>query len=254
MTPLLRGMRLFLALALAAALAGCASTRAGIIAEEPPRHTVAEFSDDERLVGVDDPWEEFNLKMYRFNYNFDKYVALPVVRAYEFVTPVPVQAGVSNFFGNVGEFRTFYNSVLQGKGGKALVTLGRLLANTTIGLGGLFDPATPMGLKKQTEDFGQTLGVWGAGPGPYLVLPILGPNTVRSTGGLAVDGAVRYAALRPIFNGMEEGTWILSGLQALEAIDLRHRTRFRYYDTGYPFEYYIIRYLYLRYSDFQAMK
>lgn len=247
-------LHMMAALLLFAVLSGCASTRPNLLPEEPPMHTPAEFSDDERLIGVHDPWEEVNLKLYRFNYNFDKYVFLPVVRGYEYVTPAFVQAGVSNFFSNVGEFRTFYNSVLQMKGKKSLVTLGRFVTNTTIGIGGLFDPATCLGMKKQAEDFGQTLGVWGADAGPYLVVPVFGPNTVRSAGGLAVDGGIRYLVLDGPFDRLENGFWILSGLSLLEAVDTRHRIPFRYYETGYPFEYYIVRYLYLRYSDFLLMK
>jgi phospholipid-binding lipoprotein MlaA len=251
-TPLIR--RAFLMLALVAALAGCAAPRASVLPEEPPMHTAAEFSDDENLLEVNDPWEEFNLKMYRFNYNFDKYVFIPVVAAYEDIAPVFVQTGVSNFFSNVGEFRTFYNSLLQFKGKKSLVTLGRFLTNSTIGVGGLFDPATRMGMKRQSEDFGQTLGAWGLDAGPYFVVPVLGPNTLRSAGGFAVDSGVRWLAVKRPFDNIENGQWILTGIEALEAVDARHRMPFRYYETGYPFEYYIVRYLYLKYSEFQLMK
>lgn len=249
-------VRFVLAVALvSAAFAGCAATRTGTVAEIPPLHTAAEFADDEKLIGAYDPWEKFNLEMYRFNYNFDKYVYLPVVAGYEFITPVAVQKGITNFFENVGEIRNFYNSALQLKGKKSAITLGRFLTNTSIGLGGLFDPATPLGMKKQYEDFGQTLGVWGAGPGPYLVAPVLGPNTVRSAGGFAVDAGVRYAILSaPLENNVGNGAQVSYGITGVEAVDARHKISFRYFESGYPFEYYIVRYLYLKYSEFQEMK
>jgi len=256
-----RTLRILLALFLALSLAGCAATSAvrlpsEISAEVPARHTVAEFSDDERVASIDDPWEGFNRRMYRFNYYFDKYVFLPVVSGYEFITPVVVQRGVSNFFGNIGEVRTFYNSVLQLQGSKGLTTFGRFLTNTTIGIGGLFDPATSLGLKKQNEDFGQTLGYWGAGSGPYLVLPVLGPNTLRSAGGFAADAGIRFAMINAVdpFENVRHGNAVLAGITGLEGIDVRHRQRFRYYDSGYPFEYEMVRFLYYKMGELQVMK
>lgn len=234
---------------------GCAATRTEIKADAPPMHVASEFNDDEKLIGVNDPWEEFNLEMYRFNYNFDKYIYLPVVAGYEFITPVAVQKGITNFFENIGEIRNLYNNLFQFKGKRSLITLGRFLTNTTIGIGGFFDPATPLGLKEQYEDFGQTLGWWGVGAGPYLVVPVLGPNTVRSTGGFAVDAGIRYAILSaPLENNLENGTLVSYGVNAVEAVDARHKISFRYFESGYPFEYYIMRYLYLKYSDFQLIK
>ncbi len=103
-------------------------------------------------------------------------VFLPVVNGYEYITPVPVQTGVSNFYNNINEVRTFYNSLLQAKGEKSLITFSRFLTNTILGIGGLFDPATYFDLKRQNEDFGQTLGVWGVGAGPYLVITGPGPR------------------------------------------------------------------------------
>jgi phospholipid-binding lipoprotein MlaA len=169
-----------------------------------------------------------------------------VVSGYEFITPTVVQDGVTHFFTNIGEVRTLYNSLLQLKAEKALITLGRFVTNTTLGIGGLFDPATSLGLSQQKEDFGQTLGVWGVGTGPYLVLPILGPNTVRSATGFAVDAGIRYAILSAIgpFENIQGGTGIQVGISALEAVDLRHKERFRYYESGNPFEYYMVRFLY----------
>jgi len=256
-----RTFRVLLALFAVLSMAGCAATSAvrlpsEISAEVPARHTVAEFSDDERVAGIEDPWESFNRSMYRFNYYFDRYALLPVVSGYEFITPVVVQKGISNFFGNIGEVRTFYNSVLQLKGRKGLTTFGRFLTNTTIGIGGLFDPATSLGLKKQNEDFGQTLGYWGAGSGPYLVLPVLGPNTLRSAGGFAADAGIRFAVINAVdpLENVDHGNAVLAGITVLEGVDMRHRQKFRYYDSGYPFEYEMVRFLYYKMGELQVMK
>jgi phospholipid-binding lipoprotein MlaA len=237
------------ALYLALSLGGCATTTtAHLPLVVPAMHSESEFSDDEKIADVADPWEGFNRRMYKFNYHFDEYFFLPVVSGYEFITPTFMQKGVSNFFGNVGEVRTLYNSLLQLNGKTFLTTAGRFLTNTTIGIGGLFDPATPLGLKKQGADFGQTLAYWGVDPGPYLVVPVLGPNTVRSAGGFAVDAGIRFAAISAIdpFGNVDNGTTILAGISTLEAIDLRHKEKFRYYESGYPFEYYIVRFLYYK--------
>ena len=230
---------------LVATLSGCAARPAVLPDEAPPMHTVSEFSDDENVSRTRDPWEGFNRSMYRFNYEADRFVFLPVVTAYEKATPRFARTGVSNFFGNLREVRTLYNSVLQAKGKKSLVTLGRFLANSTIGIGGLFDPATAFGWKRENENFDRTLETWGVGTGPYLVLPVLGPNTVRSAGGFAVDGGVRWAMMNAIdpFGGTGARTEIEEGTTGLETVDLRYGESFRYYDSDYPFEYYMVRYL-----------
>jgi len=252
-----RGMTTAFVLLLALSVEGCATTNAVRLSPEiPAMHSAAEFSDDERVAGIEDPWEGFNRSMYRFNYYFDRYVFLPVVSGYEFITPVVIQKGISDFFGNIGEVRTFYNSVLQLKGGKSATTFGRFLTNTTIGIGGLFDPATSLGLKRQSGDFGQTLGYWGAGSGPYLILPVLGPNTLRSAGGFTADAGVRFAAINAIdpFENVGHGNVILAGITALEGVDVRHRQEFRYYESSYPFEYEMVRYLYFIMGELQTMK
>ena len=252
-----RMLSVVLTLFLTLSIMGCATTSAVCRpAEIPAMHSVQEFSDDERVTQIEDPCKGFNRSMYRFNYHVDKYVLLPVVSGYEYVTPVFVQNGVSNFFGNIGEIRTLYNSLLQLKGGKSLKTFGRFLTNTTIGIGGLFDPASPMGLKKQNADFGQTLGYWGAGSGPYIVLPVLGPNTFRSTGAIAVDSGIRFAMIHATdpFENVDNGNALLTGITVVESIDTRHREKFRYYDSGYPFEYEMMRYFYYKIGELQVMK
>jgi phospholipid-binding lipoprotein MlaA len=233
-------------LALALYLTGCAASNAHIASEIPPMHTVSEFGDDESVSHTEDPWEGFNKGMYKFNYEADRFVFLPVVNAYETAAPGFVQTGVSNFFANIREVRTLYNSILQAKGKKSLVTLGRFLTNSTIGIGGLFDPAASFGWRQQQEDFDRTLETWGIGTGPYLVLPLLGPSTARNASGLAVDGAVRWAVVSSIdpFGVTGAGSEIEMGATALEAVDLRHRESFRYYESDYPFEYYMVRYIF----------
>jgi len=246
--------RVLIALALALSLSGCATTT--LPPEQPPMHTVDEIK-DERVNIYEDPWEGFNHNLYNFNYYFDKYFFLPVVSGYEFVTPNIVQTGVSNFFANIVELRNFTNSVFQLNGTKSATTLGRFLTNSTIGIGGLFDVATPMGLTPYKEDFGQTLGYWGSGAGPYLVLPILGPSNVRDTTGFLVDAGIRYgvslAIDLPHHMDKDTANAIEIGLQTLEAIDKRHNEKFRYFGSQYPFEYDMIRFFYNKKRDFEIM-
>jgi len=237
-------------------ITGCAASNAHIAAEIPPMHTVSEFSDDESVSHTHDPWEGFNKGMYKFNYQFDRFVFLPVVAGYETIVPRFAQTGVSNFFANIREVRTLYNSILQAKGKKSLVTLGRFLTNSTIGIGGLFDPASGFGLSRQQEDFDHTLETWGVGTGPYLVLPVLGPSTVRNASGLAVDGGVRWAIMNSVdpFDGTGASSEIEMGATTLEAVDLRHRESFRYYESDYPFEYYMVRYIFSERRELTTIK
>ncbi|PWK49961.1 MlaA family lipoprotein [Pleionea mediterranea] len=134
-----------------------------------------------------DPYESFNRKVYSFNRAIDKAVIKPVAEGYKAVTPDPVEAGVDNFFSNLGDIGNFVNNLLQFKVTGATSDLGRFLINSTLGLGGLFDPASAMGLEKHDEDFGQTLATWGVEPGPYLMLPFLGPSTLRDTASMPAD-------------------------------------------------------------------
>ena len=137
-----------------------------------------------------DPWEKFNEKMFTFNYNLDKYVLKPVAKGYNAVMPDMFQVMIDNAFTNLRMPVRFVNKVLQWKLVDASKEMGRFLINSTLGIGGLFDVARQeMGLERQKADFGQTLGVWGSGPGPYLVLPFLPPLTVRDGVGYAVDSA-----------------------------------------------------------------
>lgn len=134
-----------------------------------------------------DPFEGVNRVTYKFNDAIDKVLLKPIARGYQRATPAPVRNMVGNFFGNLGEVRNLVNNMLQGKVDAGFVDAGRLLVNTTIGVGGLFDPASRMGLEESDEDFGQTFRVWGWGNGPYLVIPFLGPSTLVDLAGRPFD-------------------------------------------------------------------
>ena len=137
---------------------------------------------------VYDPIEPVNRVIFSFNDKLDQYVLRPVAQGYVNVVPRLVRTGVSNVFGNISDMFSALNNALQGKPEPLGNDLGRVLVNSTFGLGGIFDIASEGGVEKSGEDFGQTLGYWGLGPGPYLVLPILGPSSVRDTAGLIVQG------------------------------------------------------------------
>ena len=134
-----------------------------------------------------DPWESMNRSVYQFNDLVDTVAIKPVTELYVKVLPGFVRKGVSNFLGNLGDVWSMANSALQFKGQATAETFMRINVNTFLGLGGLLDVATEMGLEKRKEDFGQTLGYWGVKPGPYLVLPLLGPSTLRDTLALPLD-------------------------------------------------------------------
>jgi phospholipid-binding lipoprotein MlaA len=134
-----------------------------------------------------DPYEGFNRGMFAVNEVVDKYAAKPVAQAYDNVAPLPVKAAVGNFFGTAGELWVGVNSALQGKAADAGIDFGRLLINSTVGIFGLFDVASELGLERHDEDFGQTLAVWGVGDGGYLFWPLIGPRTVRDTAGWGID-------------------------------------------------------------------
>lgn len=138
---------------------------------------------------ISDPWENYNRTIYKFNDTIDRYALKPVAKGYQFIAPSFVEKGVSNFFSNIDDVSVTINDLLQGKFAQAAQDSWRFLLNSTIGIGGLFDVATPLGLEKHREDFGQTLGKWGVAEGPYVMLPFLGPATIRSSGGRVVDWA-----------------------------------------------------------------
>lgn len=134
-----------------------------------------------------DPWEETNRAVLLFNDNLDDYLIRPLTKVYEFVLPSPVRTAIRNVFSNVGDIYNSVNNLLQGKPKAAVDDIVRVFVNTTIGLGGIWDAASAAGVEKHSEDFGQTFGVWGIPDGPYMVLPLLGPSTVRDTAGWFFD-------------------------------------------------------------------
>jgi phospholipid-binding lipoprotein MlaA len=231
-----------------AVMVGCAAAPVQQEPIIPAKHTLPEqdIPSEQQGFYVYDPWEPLNRRIYIFNAAFDEYVFLPVVRAYEFVLPELAQTGVTNFFRNLTEITNLTNSLLQFKIVKALNTIARIIINSTVGLAGLIDVAAIKdGIERENEDFGQTLGFYGLGPGPYLVLPILGPSNVRDTTGLVVDTVVYNVAMNQLFDQFAiydtERDVLNWGLTALYAIDKRHTESFRYYMTGSPFEYELVR-------------
>ncbi|MGI9279175.1 MAG: MlaA family lipoprotein [Endozoicomonas sp.] len=139
------------------------------------------------VISYDDPWEKTNRAIFSFNDKLDTYALKPVAKGYDTVTPKPIQQLVSNFFSNLGEFRNTANALFQLKGTEALASVGRFGINSTMGMLGLVDVATPLGIEQKYEDFGLTLAHWGTPSGPYVVLPILGSRTLRSGVGTLPD-------------------------------------------------------------------
>ena len=169
-----------------------------------------------------DPWEKTNRKVYALNRGLDRYALRPAATVYRKVIPTPLRRGVTNVFNNLQEPVSFINAVLQGKPKRAWHTLQRFVINTTIGVGGLADHATELGRPEESEDFGQTLAVWGVKSGPYVMLPFFGPSTLRDTAGIGVDFAtdpvpyVRNSTLHP-------SAEVKVGLFALQTLNLRSK-------------------------------
>ena len=158
-----------------------------------------------------DPLEGINRTVYKFNSVVDSVALKPIAKGYKAVTPDIIEKGVGNFFGNIGDVGTLVNNVLQFKFKNAAVDLSRVVFNTTIGLGGVIDVASGMGLEKHSEDFGQTLGVWGVPAGPYLVMPLFGPSTLRDAPASFVPlDAWRYVEHVPTRN-VGYGTRLIDG-------------------------------------------
>ena len=191
------------------------------------------------VTAVYDPWEPMNKRIYNFNYHFDQWVFLPVVRGWRAVVPSPARTGVHNFFENFRDVRSAANGLLQASPTKFFQSVGRVLVNSTIGLFGTIDVATSMGMAKPDEDFGQTLGHWGMGTGPYLVMPLLGPSNLRDGAGLLPDFALQNYIQGDLLAKPLRATAFL-----FDSIDTRANTSFRYYETGSAFEYQTVRWLY----------
>jgi phospholipid-binding lipoprotein MlaA len=197
-TALMRSLPRVAAVLMLAAVAGCATTA----------------SVDRHSAGPKDPYEPFNRKMFAFNDTLDTYALKPVATAYNTVVPSPIRTGVHNFFGNFSDAWSAVNQLLQGKPADAGTMTLRVLTNTTIGIAGIFDPATSLGLERKSEDLGQTLGRWGLEPGPYVVLPLFGSSDIRDGIALPADTYVSPALLVP-------STWQKIGVDTVGVIDAR---------------------------------
>jgi phospholipid-binding lipoprotein MlaA len=188
-----------------------------------------------------DPWERMNRFFYRFDARFDENIFLPVADDYRRL-PSPLRAGVHHFFANLGEVVNFVNYMVQLRPVPGLRSLGRFVINSTVGIGGLLDVASAVHLPLAPTGFSQTLARYGVHPGPYLVLPILGPSTLRDGSGFFADYGTAYLIdVAHLYRG--NLGWALT---PLNAIDVRANTSFRYYATGSPFEYDTVRFLYVR--------
>jgi len=187
-----------------------------------------------------DPWERLNRFTYRLNARFDEALFLPVANGYR-RAPAPLRAGVHNFFENLSEVDSVVNYVAQLRLAGSGRSLGRFVINSTLGIGGLFDVAAKFHLAGAPTGFGATLSTWGMHPGPYLVIPILGPSTLRDGIGLLGDFGIVYAIdVAHLYRGNK--TWWLG---VVDSVDKRANTDFRYYSTGSPFEYETVRFLYV---------
>lgn len=162
-----------------------------------------------------DPWEPMNRKVFEINDVADQAVIRPIAVAYKDYTPDLFQQGVNNFFGNLRDVWSAVNSALQLKGAQTVELAGRVVVNTTVGVLGLIDVATPLDLNKHREDFGKTLGYWGVPSGPYLVLPFFGPSTLRDASGFVVD-----VELNPTFQDIRDVP-LRNSLYVINAVDVR---------------------------------
>lgn len=218
--------RVLLGVAFLSLAAGCASLPSG---EPDP----------------EDPHEGFNRSMYEFNEDLDRVVLKPVATAYTDTLPQPVRTGVSNFYDNLTYLDTTINSFLQGKVVQGASDLGRFIVNTTLGIAGIFDVATYMGLERHDEDFGQTLAVWGVKEDQYLMYPVLGPSSVRDTGGIVVS-----MLTNPVFYAAAP---VAVPLGILQGVDLRARKEgfVRFRDEAALDPYLFTRDSYLQNREFE---
>ncbi|HVW70721.1 MAG TPA: VacJ family lipoprotein [Steroidobacteraceae bacterium] len=219
----------------AAQMASPAADHVSGTAEEPPL-TPAEAPS----LYTYDPLERLNRFTYRFNARFDEHIFLPVANGYRRM-PGPIRQGIHNFFDNLREVSSTANYIMQLRLGGGARSLGRFIINSTLGIGGLLDVARQFRLSPQQTGFGATLSTWGVPPGPYLVVPLLGPSTLRDGAGLLGDYGITYGVnVANLYRGTK--TWALG---TVSAIDQRANIDFRYYGSGSPFEYETIRFLYV---------
>jgi len=213
-----------------------------------------------QLTGINDSLEPFNRRMYAFNTQLDRKVLYPASRVYSAVVPKPIRKGISNFYNNFSEIPTFVNSLLQLKPGKAVNALGRFVVNSTVGVLGVADVAKNMGMKRDPETMGDTLGHYGVGTGSYLVLPMFGPSNIRDAIGTGIDtvteGAVRGVAEEKLFfdTGVFDKTVYGFTRPAVTGLNARSMLSMRYGDLNSPFEYDLVRALYHNYRKIQVVK
>ncbi|HED15277.1 MAG TPA: VacJ family lipoprotein [Gammaproteobacteria bacterium] len=241
-------------LILALGLTGCAATPDKSTPVGPVMHPASEILRDDVVYAVDvyDPWEGMNRGIYKFNAKFDQHIFLPALGAYETILPGFAQKGLTNFFSNMSEIRNVMNSILQLKLESTLIGTSRFLINTTVGIGGFWDPSTDLiGLYQRDEDLGQTLGYWGFGQGPYMVLPIFGPSSFRDGFGFLAE----FFIIDDIkILGLKERSWEVYAYYGIMGLDMRRAVAFRYYDTGSPFEYELVRMLYTQKRKFDIAR
>ena len=213
-----------------------------------------------QLTGINDSLEPFNRRMYAFNTQLDRKVLYPASRVYAAVVPKPIRKGISNFYNNFSEIPTFVNSLLQLKPGKAVNALGRFVVNSTVGILGVADVAKNMGMKRDPETMGDTLGHYGVGTGSYLVLPMFGPSNIRDAIGTGIDtvteGAVRGVAEEKLFfdTGVFDKTVYGFTRPVVTGLNVRSMLSMRYGDLNSPFEYDLVRALYHNYRKIQVVK
>lgn len=213
-----------------------------------------------QLTGINDSLEPFNRRMYAVNTQLDRKIAYPISRVYAAIVPKPIRKGISNFYNNFSEIPTFVNSILQLKPGKAANALGRFVVNSTVGLLGVTDVAKNMGMKRDPETMGDTLGHYGVGTGSYLVLPFYGPSTIRDTVGTGIDniteGAVRRVAEEKLFFDTDVFDKDVYGFTRPVVTGLNARSLFsmRYGDLNSPFEYDLVKAFYYNYRKIQVIK
>lgn len=183
-----------------------------------------------------DPWESFNRKIYAFNDVADRYFLKPIAKGYQWVAPQFIEDGVHHMFNNLGEVGNILNSLLQAKFKNTAIDTGRLLVNSTVGLLGFFDVASKMGLDRHEEDFGQTLGYWGLKSGPYIVVPLLGPRTIRDGFGSVADvytNPVSYVDHVPTRNQITAMDVIDTRAQLLQSEELISGDRYIFIRDAY---------------------
>ncbi len=254
----MRTLQLFVLLFLLSSLLACGAKQVSRLAPtltlKPTgfKASVHRFPDtakqnDLDFLDVYDPWERLNRNIYAFNAGFDEYFMLPITQGYKAIVPPLIRTGVDNALQNANELPRLVNCLLQGKIEKGAITLSRFIINTTFGIGGLFDLASNNEkLPRQREDIGKTLGVWGIGSGPYFVIPFLGPSNLRDTIGLGGDSLLLLVQMQHVYDvlGIKDTRAMEYTMFALRSLNLRSHIAFTYYETGSPFEYEMVRFIY----------